>query len=161
MKGSLFASLTLAWVELPCTLAPNLNFLLLIQLELSVKQMLARSATPFLNVNVRSPVTNGLLPSLARMTQASNSFLVQSSPLEAVKSPLRTTISIFVDDIGPDVIICLELVSTKAIFIGSQSSDSTLLLVKKVEGILLKKYNCQAHVPDDSVWLIDDLQQLN
>ncbi|KAF5781906.1 hypothetical protein HanXRQr2_Chr11g0489331 [Helianthus annuus] len=71
MKGPLTASL----IRSPeMARAPNRNVLLLLQLELSVKKTSPNSPTPSFRTTASSPATSGLLPSLAHITLASNSF---------------------------------------------------------------------------------------
>lgn len=144
-KGLLTASCTLSSMELARDiLAPSLNFLLLIQLELSVKEMSRTEATPFSSTMTTSPDSSGLLPSLSKTMLSLNSFSVCSRRSSALKSPSRTRSSTFMVDKGPEVITWLLTASVRTIRSGCLFSASTLLPVKRVCGRL--PWNCSLYL---------------
>lgn len=147
------ASLILISSLFLCTaLAPNLNFRHFIQLELSVKTTSLKIPTPPFRVIVSSPVTSGRLPSLSRISLDLNSFSDQSSWSSEQKSPSRTTISIFIEERGPEFTTVLLYASIKFILTGPPSSASILLQVKIERGSLLTKTNRKRLLSDVSAW---------
>lgn len=90
-KGSVTASPTRSWGGCCATLAANRNFLLRIQLELSVNSISPTKQTPSLIVTATSPVSNGLFPLLSLTIFLEKSSLLHASLLG--KSPSTTTTS--------------------------------------------------------------------
>lgn len=95
-KASVMASRITTPSPCTATLAPSRNFLLRIQLELSVNSRSPTEATPPLTVTLRSPVSKGLFPFLSFTIFLAKSSLVHTSSLLG-KSPSRTTISTLID----------------------------------------------------------------
>lgn len=119
-KASLFASTAPSPVNLP----PNRNFRLLVQLELSEKAISpAITPTPFLSVNVRSPVSNGRFPSRCLRIFRLNPSTVQ---LSSVKSAFRGTSSTREDENGPELTRVFVGASTSSIISGEPPSASIL-----------------------------------
>ncbi|KAF5808817.1 hypothetical protein HanXRQr2_Chr04g0149891 [Helianthus annuus] len=75
--------------------------MLLIQLELSVKVNSPKVPTPSLRTTCKSPFNNSLFPSRSLTTWLSNSSSVQPSSSSLLKSPSRTTLYSFIDDLVP------------------------------------------------------------
>lgn len=141
-KLLLAASFTLPWTGAFCEIrAPSLNLRLLIQLELSVKVMLKREASPSRRLMIGSPVISGLWPSRFRTILEVNSSSLHSSPPSESKSPSRTTIKTFAEERGPLVTLMFVLGSISATVRGKLSSASILLPAKRVAGKSLMNLN--------------------
>lgn len=156
-KGQLMAGLTLSSPEFFCEiLAPNMNFLFGIQLELSVMLRSLINPTPFFKTTLWGPANKGLLPSLSLKMLALNFSSVQSSlPLE--NNPWMTTISTLADDSGPDFTIVLELAWHSWIFNGFPPSAFSGLLVNIPSGNLLSNRSCRLY---PAVVVSDSLTEL-
>ena len=159
-KGSVNASRILKpWGFVPgTTLAPILNFRLRIQLELSVNSISPTTAELPLNVTVKSPWSNGLLPVLSLTILLSNCSLVQESSFGG-KSPSRTIISTLIgwgSEIGS---IWPPLLSTTWIWREFPSTSSILLPVKIGSERFLENTSCK--LDGWRAWIRSDDDRLN
>lgn len=143
MNDSVFASRILVPSELSTTLAPSLNFRLLVQLELSVKEISLTKPTPSLRFKNASPVSRGFFPSLSLTMLFLNSSSVQLSPSSPSKSPSRTTISTLAEDSGPDLTTSPVRPSTKATWMEEQSSPSIRVPVNTGRERAFENCNCK------------------
>lgn len=116
------ASLLASRAPPPVNLAPNRNFRLLVQLELSEK---ATSITPMpsLSVTDKSPVSNGGFLSRCLRIFRLNPSTVQ---LSSLKSAFSGTISTLEVESGPETTRAFVAASTSSIATGEPSSASIL-----------------------------------
>jgi hypothetical protein len=134
MKELLTPSCTLSSVPPPLTqiLAPSLNLLLRLQLELSVKAMSVMNPTPPVNLISTSPESSGLFPSLSRTILSVNSASVHELLSSLLKSPSSTTISTLAEERGEEVTTWFTAASVRQICIGWLFCVFMGLLVKSV-----------------------------
>ena len=159
VKASVFASRMCMPSQNPeATFKPSRNFLLLIQLELSVNVSSPNVPTPSLSVTCRSPVNKGLLPSRSFTTWLSNSSWVQSSSSSLLKSPSSTTTSSLTEASGPDVTTMPVLASIKTTWIVAPCSPSTFPPVKRGRDSLDLKCSCKFRPSGPSIRFGEDLK---
>ena len=114
------------------SLNPSLNILVLVKLELSVKNAFSSRASPPLSFSVRLPVRSCALFSRPVTICLLNSSRLQHSSLLALKLPWRATTSTLAEERGPNRMMFVRLfssLSTIATLIAVPSSGSNLIIV--------------------------------